>query len=137
MVQQLWAKYLRKVFLQLFNRLSCASCQNILRAADTIITAFIQKKWVNGMVYVWFFAYLKFFAKIGRKFFYYILLCKFSIYRDMALKWIFWGFCINRFLISPFHHLSSRSYFGFEFAEIFIIEKRLSDSPSWGVNKIV
>ncbi len=51
------------------------------------------------------------------------------------MRWIFlWGFCRNRFLLSPLHYLSSRSKFGFEFAEIFVIEKRLSDSPSWGVD---
>ncbi len=38
----------------------------------------------------------------------------------------------NRFLIDPWHYLSSRSDFGFEFAEIFVIEKRLPDSPSRG-----
>jgi hypothetical protein len=37
----------------------------------------------------------------------------------------FWGFCINRFLMSPLHNLSSSSDFGFEFAEIFKIETRL------------
>ncbi len=30
---------------------------------------------------------------------------------------------------------SSRSDFGFEFAEIFIIEKRLPDSPTWRVGE--
>ncbi len=40
----------------------------------------------------------------------------------------FLGFCRNWFLIDPLHHLSSHSDFGFEFAEIFIIEKRLPDS---------
>jgi hypothetical protein len=49
---------------------------------------------------------------------------------------IFWGFCINLFSIGPLHYISSRSDFGFEFAEIFIIEKRLPDSQSWGVDKI-
>ncbi len=49
---------------------------------------------------------------------------------------IFWGFCINRLGISPLHYVSSRSDFGFEFAEIFVIEKRLPDSPSRGVDKI-
>ncbi len=39
---------------------------------------------------------------------------------------IFWGFCINRFNIGPLHYISSCSYFGFEFAEIFIIEKNYS-----------
>jgi hypothetical protein len=54
----------------------------------------------------------------------------------MARRQIFWGFCINRFDIGPLHYISSLSDFGFEFAEIFVIEKRLPDSPSWGVNKI-
>ena len=48
---------------------------------------------------------------------------------------IFRGFCINRFGLGPLHYISSRSDFGFEFAEIFVIEKRLPDSPSWGVDK--
>jgi hypothetical protein len=43
------------------------------------------------------------------------------------MRRIFWGFCRNWFLIDPLHFLSSRSDFGFEFAEIFMIEKRLSD----------
>jgi hypothetical protein len=51
----------------------------------------------------------------------------------MAMRRIFWGFCRNRFLIDPSHYLSSRSDFGFEFAEIFVIEKRLPDSASRGV----
>ncbi len=41
----------------------------------------------------------------------------------MAMRRIFWGFCDNRFLMSPLQYVSSRSDFGFEFAEIFIIEK--------------
>jgi hypothetical protein len=45
----------------------------------------------------------------------------------MVMRRIFWVFCINRFLINPLHYLSSPSDFGFEFAEIFIIEKRLPD----------
>jgi hypothetical protein len=48
----------------------------------------------------------------------------------------FWGFCINRFGKGPLHYVSSRSDFGFEFVEIFLIEKRLPDSPSRGVDKI-
>jgi hypothetical protein len=44
------------------------------------------------------------------------------------MRRIFWGFCRNWFLIDPLHHLSSRSDFGFEFAEIFVIEKRLGES---------
>ncbi len=48
---------------------------------------------------------------------------------------IFWGFCRNWFLIVPLHYLSSGSYFGFQFADIFIIEKRLPDSPSRGVGE--
>jgi hypothetical protein len=42
----------------------------------------------------------------------------------MATRQIFWGFCINRFGIGPLLYISSRSDFGFEFAEIFVIEKR-------------
>ncbi len=41
------------------------------------------------------------------------------------MRQIFWGFCRNWFLMSPLHYLSSRSDFGFEFAEIFVFEKRL------------
>ncbi len=52
---------------------------------------------------------------------------------DMAMRPIFRGFCINRFGIGPLHCILSRSDFGFEFAEIFVIEKRLADSDpsSW------
>ena len=49
------------------------------------------------------------------------------------MRRIFWGFCRNWFLIDPLHYLSSRSDFGFEFAEILEIEKRLADSASRGV----
>jgi hypothetical protein len=49
------------------------------------------------------------------------------------MRRIFWGFCRNWVLIDPLHYLSSRSAFGFEFAEIFVIEKRLPDSLSRGV----
>jgi hypothetical protein len=48
----------------------------------------------------------------------------------MAKRRIFWGFCKNWFLIDPLHYLSSCSNFGFEFADIFVIEKRLPDSAS-------
>jgi hypothetical protein len=58
------------------------------------------------------------------------------------MRRIFWGFCRNWFLMDPLHYLSSCSEFGFEFAEIFVIEKllpdsasrRLSDTASWGVS---
>ena len=50
------------------------------------------------------------------------------------MRRIFWGFCRNWVLIDPLHYLSSRSAFGFEFAEIFVIEKRLPDSASRGVD---
>jgi|LakMenEpi03Aug12_release.lakeMendotaPanAssembly.Ray.scaffolds.fasta_scaffold5627295_1 hypothetical protein len=40
---------------------------------------------------------------------------------------IFRGFCISRFVIGPLHYLSSRSDFGIEVAEIFVIENRLPD----------
>jgi hypothetical protein len=55
------------------------------------------------------------------------------------MRRIFWGFCRNWFLIDPLdplYYLSSPSdfgFFGFEFAEIFVNEKRLPDSASWGV----
>jgi hypothetical protein len=54
----------------------------------------------------------------------------------MAMRRIFWSFCINRFGRGPLHYVSSRSDFGFEFVEIFVIEKRLPNSPSRGVDKI-
>jgi len=43
------------------------------------------------------------------------------------------GFCRNWFLIDPLHYILSRSDFGFTFAEIFIIEKRVPNSASRGV----
>jgi hypothetical protein len=49
------------------------------------------------------------------------------------MRRIFWGFCRNWFLIDPLHYLSSRYDFGFEFAEIFVIEKLLLDSASRGL----
>jgi hypothetical protein len=51
----------------------------------------------------------------------------------MTARQIFWDFCINWFGIGPLHYISSRSDFGFEFAEIFVIEKttpRLAESGS-------
>ena len=55
----------------------------------------------------------------------------------MATRRIFWGFCRNWVLIDPLQYLSNRSALGFEFAEIFVIEKRpdlesrrLPDSPN-------
>jgi hypothetical protein len=53
--------------------------------------------------------------------------------RDMAMRPIFRSFCINRLGIGPLHNISSRSNFGFEFAEIFVIDERLPDSASQGV----
>jgi hypothetical protein len=41
---------------------------------------------------------------------------------------IFQDFCINRFGLGPLDYILSRSNFGFEFAEIFVFEKRL---PVW------
>jgi hypothetical protein len=49
------------------------------------------------------------------------------------MRRIFWGFCRNWFHIDPLHYLSSRSDFGFELAEIFVMEKRLPDSVTRGV----
>jgi hypothetical protein len=46
------------------------------------------------------------------------------------MRRIFWGFSRNWVLIDPLQYLSSRSAFGFKFAEIFVIEKRLTDSAS-------
>jgi hypothetical protein len=46
------------------------------------------------------------------------------------MRRIFWDFCRNWFLIDPLHYLSSRSDFGFELAETFVIEKRLPDSSN-------
>ena len=48
---------------------------------------------------------------------------------------IFRDFCMNRIGLGPLHYISSRSDFGFEFAEIFV-EKRLPVSVSRGVDKI-
>jgi hypothetical protein len=42
----------------------------------------------------------------------------------------------RRFGLGPLHYISSRSDFGFEFAEIFVLEKRLPLSVSRGVDKI-
>jgi hypothetical protein len=61
----------------------------------------------------------------------------------MTMRPIFRGFCINRFGIGPSQYISSRSDFGFEFGEIFIIEKRLphleslgvANSPNWRVGE--
>jgi hypothetical protein len=49
---------------------------------------------------------------------------------------IFRGFCINRFGLGPLHYISSRSGFSFEFAKIFVLEKRLPVSVSRGVDKV-
>ncbi len=53
----------------------------------------------------------------------------------MAMRRIFWGFCINRFCIGPIHYVLSRSGFSFEFSEIFVIVKLLPHLPSRGVDK--
>jgi hypothetical protein len=58
------------------------------------------------------------------------------------MRRIFWGFCdFLGFLHKPvwhraLHYVSSRSDFSFEFSEIFVIKKRLPDSPIRGVDKI-
>ncbi len=46
---------------------------------------------------------------------------------------IFQNFGINWFGIGPLHYISSRSDFGLEFSEIFVIEKWLFDSANQGV----
>jgi hypothetical protein len=38
------------------------------------------------------------------------------------MRRIFWVFCINWILIDPLHYLSSRSDFGFEFADVALPE---------------
>jgi hypothetical protein len=43
---------------------------------------------------------------------------------------IFRGFCINWFGIGPLHYILSPSDFGFEFTEMLVIKKRLTDSAS-------
>ncbi len=58
-----------------------------------------------------------------------------AIFSEFTLKGhgnerIFLGFCWNWFIIDPLHYLMSHSDFGFEFAEIFKIEKRLHDLAS-------
>jgi hypothetical protein len=54
----------------------------------------------------------------------------------MTMNQIFRVFCINRFGLGPLHFISSGSDFGFEFAEIFVFEKRLPVSVSRGVDNI-
>jgi hypothetical protein len=54
----------------------------------------------------------------------------------MAMNRIFRDFCMNRIGLGPLHYISSRSDFGIEFAEIFVFEKWLPVSVSWGVDKI-
>ncbi len=49
---------------------------------------------------------------------------------------IFGVFCINRFGLGPLHYISSRSDFGFEFKEIFVLKNDFPVSVSRGVNKI-
>ncbi len=49
------------------------------------------------------------------------------------MRRIFWDFCRNWFLMSPLHYLSSRSDFGFEFAEIFVFEKQLPAITNTGI----
>ncbi len=54
----------------------------------------------------------------------------------METNRIFRGFCINRFGIGPLHYISSRSDFGFEYAEIFVFEKRLSAITDTGSRQL-
>jgi hypothetical protein len=54
---------------------------------------------------------------------------------DLAMRRIFWGFCINLFGIGPLHYVLSYSDFGFDFGEILAIEKQLPNSPRQGVDK--
>jgi hypothetical protein len=43
------------------------------------------------------------------------------------MRRILWGICINHFGIGLLHYVLSCSDFGFEFVEIFEIEKRLPE----------
>jgi hypothetical protein len=52
------------------------------------------------------------------------------------MRRIFWGFCRNWFLMSPLHYLSSRSDFGFEYAEIFVFEKQLPAITDMGSRQL-
>jgi hypothetical protein len=54
----------------------------------------------------------------------------------MAINQFFRCFCINRFGLGPLHYLSSRSDFGFEFSELFVLENRLPTSVSRRVDNI-
>jgi hypothetical protein len=65
-----------------------------------------------------------------------VVLCFYIPFKGTWQRGIFWGFCINGFGIGTLHYISNRSDFDFEFAEIFVIEKRLptrrlSDSLSF------
>ncbi len=62
------------------------------------------------------------------------------------MKRIFWGFCINWFIIDPLHYLSSCSDFSFEFKEILLsknhsptrqVEESLSDNILCQVKSIL
>jgi hypothetical protein len=52
------------------------------------------------------------------------------------MRRISWGLSRNWFLMRPLHYLSSRSYFGFEFAEIFVFEKRLPAFTDMGSRRL-
>ncbi len=52
------------------------------------------------------------------------------------MRRIFWGVCRNWFFMSPLHYLSSRSDFGFKFAEIFVFEKRLPAIADTGSRRL-
>ncbi len=54
----------------------------------------------------------------------------------MVMRWIFWGFCRNWLFMSPSHYLSNRSHFGFEFAEIFEVEKQLPPISDMGSRRL-
>ena len=52
------------------------------------------------------------------------------------MRRIFWGFCRNWFLMSPLHYLSGRSDFGFEFAELVVLENRLPAITDTGSRRL-
>ncbi len=66
------------------------------------------------------------------------LVCRFKFHGSLkghGNKADFLGFLHKSVRHRYSYYISSRSDFDFEFVEIFVIEKRLPDSPSRGVNK--
>jgi hypothetical protein len=107
-------------FTLLFVLLSPLSTNNVAVRRSILITA----AWLSVSNGIGSLNQLKLTVKVA----YIHIAC--GAYRDMAMRRIIWAFCRNWFLIDLLHYLSSRSDFDFKFVEIFVIEKRLSNSPS-------